>query len=167
MQLTLLQGIQQRELLYLSMVAGPIWWFSKPQNTVESSTFWSEFVALKIATELNDELQYKLHTMFGVPIDGPTIPSVTIIALYKMLQDPSPFSKKKHNSIAYHKVHESMTTNSLHVLHEPGNTNLADVFTKLLPPIKQWQVVNACHGDSRLFPGCLSRDIFYPGGDCI
>ena len=73
------------------------------------------------------------------------IPSVTMIALYKMLQDPSPFSKKKHNSIAYHKVHESMTTNSLHVLHEPGNTNLADVFTKLLPPIKQWQVVNACN----------------------
>jgi hypothetical protein len=30
----------------------PIVWYSKRQNTVESSTFGSEFVALKIATEL-------------------------------------------------------------------------------------------------------------------
>jgi hypothetical protein len=31
----------------------PIRWYSKRQNTVESSTFGSEFVALKIAMELN------------------------------------------------------------------------------------------------------------------
>jgi hypothetical protein len=36
-----------------------------------SSTFGSEFVALKIATEMNDALCYKLR-VFGVPIDGPT-----------------------------------------------------------------------------------------------
>ncbi len=29
----------------------PIYWYSKKQNTVETSTFGSEFVALKIATE--------------------------------------------------------------------------------------------------------------------
>jgi hypothetical protein len=48
----------------------PILWFSKRQNTVESSTFGSEFIALKIATELIQGLRYKLR-MFGVTLDGP------------------------------------------------------------------------------------------------
>ena len=38
---------------------------------MESSTFGSEFVALKVATELIEGLLYKLR-MFGVPIDGAT-----------------------------------------------------------------------------------------------
>ena len=38
----------------------PIKWYSKRQNTIESSTFGSEFVALKIATEINDGLRCKL-----------------------------------------------------------------------------------------------------------
>jgi hypothetical protein len=46
-------------------------WYAKRQNTIESSTFGSEFVALRIAYELNDALRYKLR-MFGVCIDGPT-----------------------------------------------------------------------------------------------
>ena len=49
----------------------PITWYSKRQNTIESSAFGSEFVALKIATEMNEGIRYKLR-MMGVPIDGPT-----------------------------------------------------------------------------------------------
>ena len=44
-------------------------WFSKWQNMVESSSFGSEFVALRIATELQVSLRYKLR-MFVIPIDG-------------------------------------------------------------------------------------------------
>ena len=40
------------------------------QNTIESSTFGSEFVALKIAIEMNEALRYKLW-MIRIPIDGP------------------------------------------------------------------------------------------------
>ena len=48
----------------------PVIWFSKKQNTVESSSFGSEFVVLRIARDLIVGLQYKLR-MFGVPIVGP------------------------------------------------------------------------------------------------
>ena len=48
----------------------PILWFSKRQSTVETSTFGSEIVALRIAIEMIQGLRYKLR-MFGVPIDGP------------------------------------------------------------------------------------------------
>ena len=48
----------------------PIIWFSKRQNTVESSSFGSKFVTISAAKDILVALQYKLR-MFGVPIDGP------------------------------------------------------------------------------------------------
>jgi hypothetical protein len=48
----------------------PVIWYSKRQNTVESSSFGSEFIALRIAKELIVALRYKLR-MFGVPVHGP------------------------------------------------------------------------------------------------
>ena len=47
----------------------PVIWYSKRQNTVECSSFGSEFVALRIAVEMVEGLRYKLR-MFGVPLDG-------------------------------------------------------------------------------------------------
>ena len=45
-------------------------WYLECQNTVECSTFGSEFVALRISVEQLEVLRCKLR-MFGVPIDGP------------------------------------------------------------------------------------------------
>jgi hypothetical protein len=49
----------------------PIVWHSRRQNTVETSTFGSEFVALRCARDVIVALRYKLR-MFGVPMEGPT-----------------------------------------------------------------------------------------------
>ena len=49
----------------------PIIAFSKRQNVVETSTFGSDFAALKNTVKLVEALHYKLR-MFGVPIEGPT-----------------------------------------------------------------------------------------------
>ena len=48
----------------------PILWYSKHQTTVETSTFGSEIVAMRIAIEMIEGLRYKLR-MLGVPIAGP------------------------------------------------------------------------------------------------
>ena len=48
-----------------------ILWYSKQQNTVETSTFSSEFIALKTETEFVEALWYKFW-MFGIPIEEPT-----------------------------------------------------------------------------------------------
>ena len=48
----------------------PILCYSKRQNTVEISTFGSEFVAARIAVEMVEGLRYKLR-MMGVQVDGP------------------------------------------------------------------------------------------------
>ncbi len=47
-------------------------WVSKRQKTVESSTYGSEMVASRIATEMVIAMRYNLR-MLGVPVVGPTL----------------------------------------------------------------------------------------------
>jgi hypothetical protein len=51
-------------------MAHPLNGTQKKQNTIESSTFGSEFVALTKCTELIECLRYKLR-MMGLELDGP------------------------------------------------------------------------------------------------
>ena len=51
--------------------SAPLLWYSKRQNTVESLTFGSEFVAIRIVTELITSFRYKLR-MFSIPLHDPT-----------------------------------------------------------------------------------------------
>ena len=80
-----------------------IFWFSKRQNTVESSTFSSEFVVLRIAAEKLISLRYKLR-MVGIPLEGPAIVFYANEGVYFNASYESSKIKKKHNSIVYHKT---------------------------------------------------------------
>ena len=76
----------------------PIIWHSKKQNTVESSTYGSDVVAMKNVVELIEELKYKLR-MFRVPIDEPTNIFCDNEAVTKNCLDPTSTLKKKHHYI--------------------------------------------------------------------
>jgi hypothetical protein len=110
----------------------PILWFSKRQNTVETSTFGFEFIAAKIAVEMIEGLRYKLR-MFGVPIDGPANVYCDNNSVVTNSARPESTLKKKHNAIAYHKVREAIAQGTIRIAKEPGETNLADILTKPLP----------------------------------
>lgn len=56
-------------LIYLNNT--PISWYSKCQNTVESSIFGSEFNALRISVYTFQSLHYKLR-MFGIKVQNPS-----------------------------------------------------------------------------------------------
>ena len=99
---------------------------------METSTFGSEFVAMRIAVELIEALPYKLR-MFGIPLDGPTNVFCDNEAVTKNAINPESTLKKKHNSIAYHRTREAVAAGTIRVTKEDGTTNLADVLTKLLP----------------------------------
>ena len=109
----------------------PILWFSKRQSTVETSTFGSEIVALRIAVEMIEGLRYKLR-MFGVPIDGPCDTFCDNESVVKNVSRPESPIKKKHNSVAYHKARESIAAGIIRIAKEDGTTNIADILTKLL-----------------------------------
>jgi hypothetical protein len=109
----------------------PVMWFSKRQNTVETSTFGSEFVAMKIAKEMIVALRYKLR-MFGIPIEGPTNVYCDNEGVVKNTSIPESVLGKKHLSIAYHAVREAVAAGIMRVAKENTLTNLADLFTKCL-----------------------------------
>ena len=121
-------------ILFLNMA--PIYWYSKRQNTVESSTFSSEFVALKTAVELVIAMRYKLR-MMGVPIDGAARIFCDNEAVYKNASFAASTLKKKHNSVAYHRIRECVAAGICYVIKEGTNSNLADILTKSLPPNKR------------------------------
>ena len=110
----------------------PIIWYSKQQNTVETSTFGSEFIAAKTATELIEALQYKL-CMMGIPTDGPMNMFGDNKAVVRNSTMPESTLKKKHVAICYHRVQEACASGMIQIAKEDGATNLADVLTKSLP----------------------------------
>ncbi len=117
-------------LIYLNKA--PIIWYSKKQSTVEASTFGSEFVAARIATEMLESLRYKLR-MFGIPIDGPCDVYCDNQSVVTNSSIPESVLQKKHLSICYHRVREAHARKVLRMGHIDGKSNLADIFTKLLP----------------------------------
>ena len=110
----------------------PVMWYSKRQNTVETSTFGSEFVAMKTAVEQIEGLRYKLR-MMGVPLDGPTNTFCDNESVFKNATLPESTLKKKHCAIAYHRTREAIAAGIIRVAWESGETNLADILTKLMP----------------------------------
>jgi len=109
----------------------PIRALSKRQKTVESSTYGSEMVAGRIATELIMELRYNLR-MLGIPILGPSTMIGDNRSVVINTTIPSSMLKKKHNAIAYHRIREAVAANIIRFGHLPGDYNYADVMTKPL-----------------------------------
>ena len=90
----------------------PIIWYSKCQNSVESSSFGSKFIALRISIEMIEGLRYKLR-MFGVAIDGPAHVFCDNQSVITNLRIPSYVLNKKHNFICYHRVLEAHTAGTI------------------------------------------------------
>jgi hypothetical protein len=120
-------------LIYVNVA--PIQWFSKVQNTVETSTFGSEFITMRICVEMLEALRYKLR-MLGIPIDGPAnvfCDNNSVVMNATVLTSPL---KKKHNAIAYHRVREAIAAGTLRIAKIKSEENLADAFTKSLSGVK-------------------------------
>ena len=122
-------------LIYLN--CSPILWHSKKQNSIETSAFGSEFIALKTGVELVKGLRYKLR-MMGVPIDGPANARVDNMSVVFNTSRPESTLKKKSNSIAFHFVRENVANGTIRVAYENTLTNLADCLTKTQSgPVRQ------------------------------
>ena len=109
----------------------PIIWYSKRQNTVEASTFGSEFIAMRTGLEMVEGLRYKLR-MFGVPIDGPANIYCDNEGVVKNTTMPESTLKKKHVAICYHRIREASAAGIIRIAKEDTSTNLADIATKSL-----------------------------------
>ena len=109
----------------------PIYWTSKKQGSIETSSFASEFIAMKTCCEYIRGLRYKLR-MMGIPCDFPAFvygDNQSVLA-----NSTKPFSvlKKKSCSIAYHFVREGVAKNEWRTTYISTHDNLADLLTKAL-----------------------------------
>ena len=81
----------------------PIYYFSKRHNTVETSNFGSDFMAMKLACEYIRGLLYKIR-MLGIPFYDPFFVYGDNKSVFYNTTLPESTLKKKNNSIAYHAV---------------------------------------------------------------
>jgi len=122
----------------------PVEWYSKRQSTVETSTYGSEFVAARIATEQIMDLRYNPAYLFGdnaSVVTSGTVPQSTLT--------------KRHNALAYHRVREAIATKVIRFIHIPGKENPADVLTKFLPHHAFWPFIRPLlfwHGETSEVP---------------
>jgi hypothetical protein len=107
----------------------PIDWFSKRQNTVETATYGSEFVAARIAVEQIIDLRYTLR-MLGVNIDTPSWLFGDNLSVIQSATIPSSALKKRHNALSYHRVREAQAAGFVQFCFIEGKENPADPLTK-------------------------------------
>ena len=110
----------------------PIYWLSKKQTSCETSTFGSEFVAMKQAMEYVRGLRYKLR-MFGIPVDEPAFVYGDNQSVLANTTNPTSQLKKKSNSIAYHFVREGSARDEWRTTYCLTHDNTSDMMTKPLP----------------------------------
>jgi hypothetical protein len=101
------------------------------------------------------ELRYKLR-MLGIKIDKPAILLIDNQSVIANTTLPSSTIKKKHNSIAYHRMREAVAAGIIKVGYIPSSTNLADILTKPIGPADYWRLLSEpLYGRDRAIEGEL------------
>ena len=79
-----------------------------------------------------ESLRYKLR-MFGVSLSGPINIFMDNEAVYQNASMPESTLKKNYLSCVFHRCREAVAAGTVGISKEGTETNLDDLFTKLLP----------------------------------
>ena len=109
----------------------PVFYFSKKQRSCETSTFGSEFVAMKQCCEYIRGLRYKLR-MMGIPVNNPAFVYGDNQSVLWNTTDPDSTLKKKSSSVAYHFVREGVAKDEWRTGYVKTSDNPSDVMTKII-----------------------------------
>ena len=109
-----------------------VYWISKKQTAIETSSFGSEFTAMKQCTEYVRGLRYKLR-MMGISCSEPCYIYGDNQSVLANSSVPHSVLKKKSNSIAYHFVREGVARDEWRTAYVRTIFNPADLLTKPLP----------------------------------
>jgi hypothetical protein len=118
----------------------PVRWYSKMQKTVETSTYGSELVATRIASDIALEFRYNLR-MMGFDLDGPANIFGDNQAAILNTTIPSSQLKRKIHGCAYYRLREMIACRAIRFMHCPSIYNATDVLTKPLGGIVHRRLV--------------------------
>ena len=97
---------------------------------------------MKNSVEMITALRYTLR-MFGIPIDESTDIFCDNESVYKNASKPESQLRKKHDSILYHMIREAVASGACRMAKEDTETNLSDIFTKVLPRPRRELLLNS------------------------
>ena len=109
----------------------PLYWYSKKQSSCETSSFGSEFLALKSCCEYLRGLRIKLRQM-GIPVLNPCFIYGDNQSVLWNTSFPDSMLKKKTSSVAYHFVREGVSNDEWRTAYTKTSENPADLLTKSL-----------------------------------
>lgn len=118
----------------------PIDFMAKRQDTVETATYGSEFIAARIAVEQIMDLRNTLRYL-GVPIEDKTYMFGDNQSVVTSSTLPHSVLKKRHQLLAYHRVREAIAAGILRFHHMSGKENPSDVLTKNLSHAVAWPLI--------------------------
>ena len=107
----------------------PVAWFSKKQETVETATYGSEFVAARTAIQQIMALRLNLRYL-GVPIHGATQLFGDNKSVVTSGSIPHSRLTKRHHGLSYHFTREAVASDMISFHHLPGPLNPADILSK-------------------------------------
>ena len=110
----------------------PVFYLSKRQGAIETSTYGAEFCAMKQATEEAISVRYMLRCL-GVSVTTPTQVFGDNNGVVQNATLKDSLLKKKHTAINYHRVREATAAGIIQPVWIKSSDNFADLMTKSLP----------------------------------
>jgi hypothetical protein len=109
----------------------PVFYFSKRQGAVETSTYSAEFMAMKTAVEEIMALRYMLRGL-GVRVETATHLYGDNLGVIQNCTMKESQLKKKHVALSYHRVREAAAASIILPIKIHTKDNFADALTKSL-----------------------------------
>jgi hypothetical protein len=110
----------------------PIYWYTKKQNSVSTSTMEAEFTAASLL--IKDVIWLRsIFTEAKLPYNNPTIIHVDNQAAIAQLEDESSPCKAKHMDIKLKFIKQHVKDGEIKPNYVETENQLADIFTKALP----------------------------------
>ena len=135
--------VTRRSITGLIVLVGrtPVFYYSKRQGAVETSTYSAEFMAMRHAVEEVASLRYMLRCL-GVRVDSASHVHGDNLGVIQNATIKDSLLKKKHVAISYHKVREAVAAAIIIPIKIASSDNYADCLTKSLPISDHSRLVN-------------------------
>ena len=120
----------------------PIEWYSKKQSTVETATYGSEFVASRTCVDQIFALRNTLRYL-GVPIRDVSYMFGDNQSVVNSSMELHAKLHKRHTMLAFHRVRHAIASGVIRYHHIPGESNPADMMSKLWGYAQTWKHLRA------------------------
>ena len=133
--------VTRRSITGLLILIGrtPVYFLSKRQGAIATSTYGAEFCAMRTAVEEVQAVRYMLRC-FGVRVKHATLICGDNKGVIQNCSLPDSLLKKKHVAIAYHKTREAAASGMIHPIKTRSEHNFADILTKAVSSKTFWSL---------------------------